>query len=69
MATINYKFCDRCQEKINYHSRLRAFVQMPRDIKILWIVCGVSMDQQKELCGKCAEELEKFLEKKGESHE
>lgn len=64
MATVEYQVCDRCREKISYRSRLRAKVQWPKVIKIAWVICGATMNQEKELCGKCAEELEKFLELK-----
>lgn len=64
MATINYKVCDRCHERINYHSGLLAKVQTYRPIKIAWIVCGVVSNAERELCGKCADELEEFLEPK-----
>jgi len=58
MATVNYEVCDRCGNKINYHSRLLARIHT---VKIKWIVCGEMMDSEKQLCKECSKELDKWL--------
>jgi uncharacterized CHY-type Zn-finger protein len=59
MAVVTYEVCDRCSEKVNYHSGRKARV---RTAKIKWIVCGMVIESEKILCDKCYHALEEFLE-------
>lgn len=61
MATIEYEVCDRCKEKIDYHSRKLATVHRA---KINWIFCGIVNEYKYQLCKNCSEELDVFLSSK-----
>lgn len=58
MATVEYKVCDRCGEKINWRSRLKAIVE-PR--KVQWVLFGYVTESTFELCGNCSDRLDAFL--------
>jgi len=58
MAIVKYEVCDRCGEKVSYHSRRLAKVHRT---KLTWIICGCVNEDEYQLCGDCSEKLETFL--------
>lgn len=80
MATISYKICDRCKEKIHSDTFKKATVrrkpEQPKKargffknkqssrFKFYWRICGYVTESEKELCGKCTADLGDFLDGK-----
>ena len=71
MATINYKICDRCGEEMEYKGKTTKIFKRPvrtSKFKFLSIFNGNPTgydysEQYVELCKKCTEELDIFLNK------
>ena len=59
MAVVTYKICDRCKKKIDRKSGKLAIVTTSYEIR--WIIKGCVHEHDKELCGDCSDELEKFM--------
>ena len=61
MAKVEYNTCDRCKQKISYHTRRGAKVKYPRVVHIIWRFCQWVDTNSMELCNDCAEGLHDYL--------
>lgn len=59
MAKISKRVCDRCGEEIT--GRERRIAKLYKKIRLKWIICGMPMEEEYELCKKCTNELTLFL--------
>jgi hypothetical protein len=58
MAIVTYRVCDRCKKPIDDHSRRLSKV---RKAKVRSAFLGIVDEREFELCGKCSDELDKWL--------
>lgn len=66
MATINYRICDRCGEKIERKSPKLLSVQKIIKWRIVMNIKGITHASREEFCGKCSEQLEAFMYNKAD---